>query len=92
MNKLFFSHESGFCNGYCMNYTLTSLTEIIRKALDEDKFDCGNIIDFQKAFDTVDHDIPLSKLNHYGTKGVFYQWFTCYLTGRLQYTMSTHQR
>ena len=41
INKLLFSHQFGFCNGYSTNHALTSLTEMIRKALDEDKFACG---------------------------------------------------
>ena len=59
---------------------------MIRKALDEDKFACGVFIDLQKAFETVDHGIFLSKLNHYGVRGASYQWFKSYLTGRKQYT------
>ena len=68
MNKPFFSHQFGFRNGYSTKYALTSLTEMIRKALDEDKFACGVFIDLQNAFDTVDYDILLSKLNHYGVR------------------------
>ena len=45
VNKLFFSHQFGFRNGYSTNQALNSLTEMIRKALDEDKFACGDIID-----------------------------------------------
>ena len=66
VNKLFFSHQFGFRNGCSSNYALTSLTEMIRKALDKGKFACGVFIDLQKAFDTADHGILLSKLNHYG--------------------------
>ena len=91
MNKLFFSHQFGFRNGYSTNYAFTSLTEMIRKALDEDKFDYGVFIDLQKAFDTVEHSILLSKLNHYGVRGASYQWFKSYLTGRQQYTTIAHQ-
>ena len=89
INKLFFSHQFGFHNGYSTNHSLTSLTEMIRKALDEDKFACGAFIDLQKAFDTVDHGI-LSKLNHYGVRGASYQWFKSYLTGRQQYATTAH--
>ena len=38
INRLFFSRQFGFRNGYYTNHTLTSLTKMIRKALDEDKF------------------------------------------------------
>ena len=72
INKLLFYHQFGFCHGYSTEHTVTSLTEMIRKALDEDKFACGVFIDFQKAFDSVDHDILFSKFNHYGVKGASY--------------------
>ena len=82
VNKLIFFHEFDFRNGYSTNHVLTSLTEMIRKALDEDKFACGVFIDFQKAFDTVDHGILLSKLNRYVLRGASYQWFKSYVTGK----------
>ena len=86
-----FSHQFGFHNGYSTNHTLTSLTEMIRKALNEDKFACGVFIDPQKAFDTVDHGILLlSKLNHYGVRGASYQWFKSYLTSRQQFATIAH--
>ena len=90
-NKLLFCHQFGFQNGYSVNHALTTLTELIRKALDEDKFACGVFIDLQKAFDTVDHNILLLKLYHYGVKGTPHQWFKSYLTGRQQYTTINHQ-
>ena len=36
-------------------HALISITEEIRKALNNNKFSCGVFIDFQKAFDTVNH-------------------------------------
>ena len=78
VNKLFFSPQLCFRNGYSTNHALTSLTEMIRKALDENKFVCGVFIDLQKAFDSVDHVILLLKPNHYGVKGPSYQWFKSY--------------
>ena len=91
-NKLLLCHQFGFQNGYSVNHALTSLTELIRKALDEDKLACGVSIDLQKVFDTVDHNILLSKLYHYGLKGTPHQWFKSYVTGRQQYITISYQK
>ena len=91
-NKLILFHQLSFRNGYSVNHAVTSLTELIRKALDEEKFACGFFIDLQKVFDTVDHNILLSNLYHLGVKGTTHQWFKSYLTGRQQYTTINHQK
>ena len=81
-NKLQFCYQFGFRNGYSVNHALTSLTELIRKALDEDKFAYGIFIDLQNSFETVNHNILLLKFYHYGTNGAPHQWFQSYLIVR----------
>ena len=43
-------------------------------------FTCGVFIDVEKAFNTVNHHILLSKLYHYGVIGVANASFSSYLT------------
>ena len=41
-------------------------------------------LDFQKAFDTVNHKVLIGKLNYYGIRGLSLGWFKLYLTNRRQ--------
>ena len=75
----------GFHQNYSTSYALIHLTETIKEALDQGKYGCGIIVDLQKVFDTVSHNILLSKLKHYGIRGVAYCWFEYYLKDRKQY-------
>ena len=57
---------------------------IVSKAMDNNEFSIGIFLDLAKAFDTVNHDILLAKLNHYGVRGIPLEWFKSYLTCRTQ--------
>ena len=46
---------------------------------------CGILLDFSKAFDTVNHNILIEKLDYYGIRGVTKDWFTSYLANRYQF-------
>ena len=69
-NNLIYSLQFGLRQKYSTAHALISLTENIRKNLDEGNIGCGIFVDLQKAFDTVEHDILLSKLEHYDIHGL----------------------
>ena len=66
-------------------FALIQITEKIKESIDKGKFGCGIFIDLRKAFDTVNHEILLLKLEHYGIRGTMMNWFKSYLCNRKQY-------
>ena len=73
--NIIYNLQFGFRHQYCTSHVLNNITENIRKAL----------VDLQKAFDTVDHQILLSKLNHCGICQVSNDWSKSYLSNYIQY-------
>ena len=61
------------------------MTDKIREQLDKGNFARSIFVDFQKAFDTVDHQILIQKLNYYGIRGIANNWFSSYLQNRTQF-------
>ena len=84
-NNLIYPLQFGFRQKYSTVHALISLTENIRKNLDQGNIRCAIFVDLQEAFDTVEHNILLSKLENYGIPGLANEWFKSYLSNRKQY-------
>ena len=80
-------HQYGFRKGLSTFDALNSMTSDIFAALDKHKSVIGVFVDFQKAFDTVPHELLLKKLSHYGIRGCILKWFESYLSDRTQRTI-----
>ena len=77
--------QFGFRQKCSTNHALIQITESIHNSTENNEFGCGIFIDLKRAFDTVNHSVLLSKLNHYGVRGKAYDWFQSYLSNREQF-------
>ena len=84
-NNLITSSQFGFSRRYNAELAVTLFTYKIRLAIDQGKLTGAVFIDLQKAFDTVEHSVLLSKLPFFGVTGNELKWIKNYLTGRFQY-------
>ena len=64
-NKLLYEYQFGFQKGKSTHLALISLVDKITEALDCGECAIDIFLDLSKAFDTVNHNILLTKLNKY---------------------------
>ena len=83
--QILYDLQFGFREGHSTHMAIIKLLENVIECLDSGKYAAAIFIDFSKAFDTVNHQILLQKLNHYGVRGVGNKWINSYLSDRTQY-------
>ena len=86
-HNLLYKHQYGFRANFNCSYPVMHFSEKVYDALNQ-KPSLTNLaifIDLKKAFDTVDHEILLKKLEHLGIRGISNKWFYNYLTDREQF-------
>ena len=84
--KLLYENQYGFQKGLSTELAVNSLLYNIVDCLENKEVGFCILLDFAKAFDTVNHEILLDKLQYYGIRGTAYNWFKSYLTNRKQCT------
>ena len=83
--NIIFESQFGFQKNKSILHSLIEIVENIRSSMENKKYGCGIFIDLKKAFDTVNHNILLLKLEHYGIRDNSLNWFKSYLNDRSQF-------
>ena len=83
-NKFLFEYQSCFRRCFSTDTCVTHLLDHIRFQIDKSILTGMELLDLQKAFNTVDHDVLLIKLKAIWLNADRLSWFQSYVSGRTQ--------
>ena len=84
-NKTSFPNQFGFRSEYSTSDTVVQFTDNCGRSLGRKLYTIAIFLDFSKAFDTVNKNVLLLKLERMGLRGTVNEWFDCYLSNREMY-------
>jgi len=86
VNNLFYSNQYGFRNSHSTELASLEFINRIVNSMDKNETPLAVYLDLSKAFDTIDHEILLFKLQYYGIRDSSLKLIENYLFNRKQYT------
>ena len=84
-NDLLTQHQYGFRKNHSTEFAAMELIDRVANLLELGKIPCNLYIDLSKAFDVLNHDILLSKLEFYGLNELIIKLTKNYLSNRSQF-------
>uniref|UniRef100_A0A1B6LDU6 Reverse transcriptase domain-containing protein n=1 Tax=Graphocephala atropunctata TaxID=36148 RepID=A0A1B6LDU6_9HEMI len=83
-NHVLTNQQHGFTKNKSTSTALISFIEYVIDQVEAKNTTTAILLDLSKAFDTLDHEQLLTKLNTMGVRGIEAEWFRSYLTNREQ--------
>ena len=77
-----YENQYGFRAKHSCEHAIGQALGSIIKGLENNFYSACVLLDLSKAFDTIEHDILLKKLEIYGIRGIPLTWFRSYLSDR----------
>lgn len=84
-NRILCENQFGFQKGHSTSHAISALYEHIVHNTEKKKVNALLFLDLKSAFDTIDPDILIKKLEHYGIRGKMLLVLSSYLTDRKQF-------
>ena len=84
-DNILYKKQFGFQKQHSTDHAIVHLVNEIFKSFENNCYTLSVFIDLTEAFDTVDHNILLKKLFHYGVRGNNLKLLQSYLQNRKQY-------
>ena len=84
-HNILYDHQFGFMSGKNTTHAILSLVDYLINSFEDNKLTCGIFLDISMTFDTIDHNILLSKLYKYGIGGNTLNRFMNYLSNLYQF-------
>ena len=81
-HNILYDSQYGFRSKHSCQDAILEMVGRLLQAQNEDKHCAGIFLDLSKAFDMLDHNLILHKMEKYGIRGVALDWFRSYLSDR----------